>query len=348
MTAAINTRLPGIGSSRGPIRWYSPSRKASEPGGVCRRAVGRRFAGVADSDPPRWQLRLPRNSDQPIDVTIRFDLPPTAAPRALARLAVDIPDFSNVYLEQLIWSLELPETEVVLISPRGFSRLFEWRRDGLFWKRKPSNRYIESLRELDFIDAASIDASGSRSQYSYSQYGSATRIELYTIDRSLVVLVGAGVTLIIGFFFWTFPRMRSAATLLLIGFSICLAGLWASEPIQVFLQPAVFGAVMATIATAVDSRARRRSRRPGGESSIRVLPRPASAGASSPSVRRCCVPREAITEYRDDPANSPHGMVAGRADRRPCSAVPAIRPGNGMEPESGIVDPTDTCGCHGP
>lgn len=252
---------------------------------------------LAQSTPPRWQVKLPSRSQQPIDVIIRYDLPPAAVPRAWSRLVVDIPDFSNVYLEELIWSLELPDTEVVLASPRGFSKLFDWQREGLFWKRNVSPRYVDTLHKLGFDEAASHDRSLGRSRYSYNQYGSVTHIELLTIDRSLVVLVGAGVTLIVGFFFWTFPRLRNAATLLLLGFSICLAGLWFSEPIQVFLQPAIFGAVLATIATAIDNRARTRSSRPGGESSIRVIPRPVSAGRIEP-----------IRSTLMRPAGSDHGV----------------------------------------
>ena len=103
----------------------------------------------------------------------------------LSRLAVDLPDFANVYLEKLVWTLELPETETVLISPQGFSRLFEWRRDGLFWSRKPSDRLRDSLSELGFADTATAGHPGSR--YPYSQFGSAARIELYTIDRDRFV-----------------------------------------------------------------------------------------------------------------------------------------------------------------
>jgi hypothetical protein len=118
-----------------------------------------------------------------------------------------------------------------------------------------------------------------------------------TIDRSLVVLAGAGITLIVGFFFWTFPRLRNSATLLLLGFGICLAGLWLSDPIQVFLQPAIFGAVMATIATAIDNRARTRKHRPGGESSIRIIPRPVPTGRIEP-----------IRSTLMRPAGSDHGV----------------------------------------
>jgi hypothetical protein len=168
----------------------------------------------------------------------------------------------------------------------------------LFWKRRPSSRFLASVERLGFGQTLKTDPGSGRIVYAYSQIVGRPKIRLWTIDRSLVVLVGAGVTLIIGFLFWTFPRLRNVVTLLGLTFVLCLLGLWIAEPIQVFLQPALIGAALATAATAIDSRARKRFVRPSrSESSIRPTPRPLGAPANDPV-------RSTILR----PAGSDHGV----------------------------------------
>jgi hypothetical protein len=70
---------------------------------------------------------------------------------------------------------------------------------------------------------------------------------------------------------------------LLLAFLISLAGLWFPEAIQVLLQPALIGVVMAILATVVDGRThRRRYRTPARESSVQVAPRSQAPRVSDP------------------------------------------------------------------
>jgi hypothetical protein len=225
----------------------------------------------------QWVVPLSRSSGPgPMRLEIGYDLPMSGVSSALSKVTVGLPEFtSNVSLENLVWNLELPETQVVLSSPLGMSPLYSWRREGAFWVRRPLVRFREMVSGMGVEVPAGLVDDTRLPQYPYSQAGGASRLELWTIDRSLVVLFGAGVTLIVGFLFLTLPRLRNAVTFLTLAFAVCLAGVWLAEPMQVFLQPALVGVAMGTIATVIDSRARRwQARRQGQESSIRVIPRP--------------------------------------------------------------------------
>ncbi|MBX3443262.1 MAG: hypothetical protein KF774_12720 [Planctomyces sp.] len=225
----------------------------------------------------QWTVRLPRSSStDPVEVMIAYRVEAAGKLQSMARVGVDLPEFAgNVFVERAVWVCELPDTDLLLASPAGMTRLFDWRREGAFWTRRPSVRFRDEMVRAGFGEELADGAKMAGVRYVYSQTGPRSRLELWSIDRSLVVLFGAGVTLIVGFVFWSFPALRNVATLLVLGFLVCLAGLWIAEPIQVFLQPAAFGAVMATIATAIDSRARRRRLVMGAqESSFRLVPRP--------------------------------------------------------------------------
>jgi hypothetical protein len=117
----------------------------------------------------------------------------------------------------------------------------------------------------------------------FRQIGAPPALVIWTIDRSLVILMGAGVTLILGFAFWTVRSLQNVVVLLLLAFLVSLAGLWFPEAIQVLLQPALVGVVMAMVATAIDGRTRRRRYRPSlRESSIQQTPRSPAPRVNDP------------------------------------------------------------------
>lgn len=248
-----------------------------------------------------WVVRLPlAASGSAVLLEIEYDTQPARESGSLVRLTVDLPEFSSgVHVENLLWMLSLPENELVLASPAGMTRLFDWQREGIFWKRQPSPRLAAAVQELGFSRDLADAAAGRRMIYGYRQIGARPKVRLWAIDRSLVVLVGAGITLIIGFLFWSFPRLRNVVTLLSLTFVLCLLGLWLEEPIKIFLQPALIGAALATIATAIDGRARRRTMRPSrAESSIRPVPRPTTTGPVNDPIRSTIL----------RPAGSDHGV----------------------------------------
>ena len=54
------------------------------------------------------------------------------------------------------------------------------------------------------------------------------------------------------------PATRSVLTLLLLGFLLTLAGLWSMAPLQLLLQPGLFGLVLAVAAAVIDGYLKRK------------------------------------------------------------------------------------------
>jgi hypothetical protein len=212
---------------------------------------------------------------------IRYDVVPSAARGAIGRVRFEFPRFpAATFVDQLIWRLVLPETDVLFSSPPGMTHLFEWQRKGVFWRRSLSPEYSATLRNLGF-ELLPADEAGEG--YAFRQIGSPASLVVWTIDRSLVILIGAGVTLILGFAFWTVRSLQNVIVLLLLAFLVSLVGLWFPEAIQVLLQPALVGVAMAMVATAIDGRTRRRRyRAPVRESSIQQTPRSQSPRVNDP------------------------------------------------------------------
>ncbi len=241
-----------------------------------------RAAELGNDTGNQWLLRIPDASRQGLrrlEVAYEFVSPRSKGGRPSTIVAYPVfPE--EVYVEQVICRLILPESDVLTHSPEGATRLFEWKRNGFFWKRMLAPEYFQILTSNGFTEAN--DAAG-REGLGYRILGAPSRLVIQSIDRSLVILLGAGISLILGFFFWTVRRLRNVITFLVLGFTLCLIGIWQAEAIQVLLQPALFGAALAATATAVDGRSRRRRVRvPARESSIHPGSRPPIMKASDP------------------------------------------------------------------
>jgi hypothetical protein len=240
-------------------------------------------------------FELSRRADE-TDVSVQFDLPAREAPRAIGLRKAELPELESATVENMIWTVQLPETDVLFRSPGGMTSLDGWRRQGIFWQRHPGPRFVEAVKENGILssDAMRFAESG----YSFEQMGYPIEIRFWAIDRSLVLLIGAGFTLIGGFAFWCFPVLRNVLSFLLLGFGVCLAAVWYAEPIQVLFQPAAVGLLMATVATFVDSRRGRRAPRAlQPESSLRMAIR-----TPAPAIR------EPIRTTMFRPANSDSGV----------------------------------------
>lgn len=230
----------------------------------------------------QWIVRMPQMAGATSTrLQVSYDVVPSTPRGAVGRMKVTFPQFpAGTFVNQLVWRLTLAESDVLLNSPPGMTRLFEWQRRGVFWRRVLSPAYLSALRNASFVAPDSdlaIDA------YAFRQIGGPPSLVVWTIDRSLVILFGAGVTLVLGFAFWTIRSMQNVVVMLGLAFLISLAGLWFPEAIQVLIQPALIGAVMAMIATAVDGRTRRRRyRTPSRESSVQPAVRTQSPVANDP------------------------------------------------------------------
>ncbi len=164
------------------------------------------------------------------------------------------PDVSVV---RSIWELELPVGRHLFIGPGDLTPEHEWQRSGFLWARAPLSQYLVE-REQATIEARQLTTLSEPGQvYAFSSIGPIEAPRFQSMTRSLIVLLGAGLTLALGFLFWSLPVIRHMLSLLLLAFGVSLLSLWFLEPIQLLLQPALLGAVLALLASLVDLKSRR-------------------------------------------------------------------------------------------
>ncbi len=143
----------------------------------------------------------------------------------------------NVWINQSICELDLTRDDHLLQSPGAFRPEFSWRRRGRVWTRQPLQRYLDARSRyvtVDSFQGVDLRTFG----YAYSGTGPVERFSFTAMNRTLIVLVGAGLSLVLGFLFWRFPWTRNAQTFLIVAFLFSFLSLWLLEPIQVLLQPA--------------------------------------------------------------------------------------------------------------
>ena len=184
------------------------------------------------------------------------------------------PDVSVV---RSIWELELPVGRHLFIGPGDLTPEQVWQRKGLLWSRLPVGSYLAE-REQATVEVRQLTTlSESGEIYAFSSIGPITAPKFQSMTRSLILLLGAGLTLAMGFLFWSLPVTRNMLALLLIAFGVSVLSLWFLEPIQLLLQPAVLGAALAILASLIDLKSRRP---PLTAFPASVLPRPAQMNAS--------------------------------------------------------------------
>jgi hypothetical protein len=199
-------------------------------------------------------LDLPAERDQSVSGRLRLDytVPSSSVQDLAARATLNFPRFpSQVRVRETCWELLLPPGVQLARSPHGMVPQFSWQRRAAVWMRRSTPQYLERREEL-----TSLEPQGDA--YAFSAAGPIARVEFRAMSQSLIILIGAGVSLLLGFLFRRVPATRSLFSLLLLGFLLALAGVWYLELMQLLLQPALLGLLLAAVATTLDVAARRR------------------------------------------------------------------------------------------
>ena len=76
------------------------------------------------------------------------------------------------------------------------------------------------------------------------------------MSQPAIVLCGAGFALAIGFILLRIPATRHVLTFLSLGFVLAATALWQPEPVQLLVQPAIFGMLLAIVASVLENRTR--------------------------------------------------------------------------------------------
>lgn len=193
---------------------------------------------------------------------------------------LDIPYFAaGVWTNETTWEVVLPPGHHLFLSPPGTRPEFRWTRTGLIWRRLLTPAYQEYRQRWVSLDPQ-FAAENFEGCYAFQQLGPIRQFEVRSMNRSLILLTGAGTSLLLGFLMWRFPFTRNLFTLVCVAFAFAVASLWYLEPILLLLQPAALGLLLAVLATALE-----------------VLRRPPAAAAPI-SVQSASAPMRPSTEER--------------------------------------------------
>lgn len=210
-------------------------------------------------------------------LTFEFDVNQAGRFGSINDLSATAPSFADdVWIADTLWELILPVDQHLLVYPSNYTPAFSWQRQGFAWNRRPIGGSV-SLSDWLLVDAdpeltvelrnqllelrlAPLSGPAYGNSYHFSSFGHQRELRIQSMSQPAVILAGAGLALAFGLTLLRIPATRHVLTILVVGFGLSLAGLWHLEAVQLLLQPAVFGLVLAIAASVIESRVKRRQR----------------------------------------------------------------------------------------
>jgi hypothetical protein len=177
----------------------------------------------------------------------------------------------NVWVEKTVWRITLPDNYHLFSDPRGFTPRFEWKRGFLFWSRQPISTVEGSSQWISADQGpAARDEFSQGNSYQFSRFGPGDSLKFESMNRSLIVLFGAGIAWVIGILMVKLPIMRSVVAMLSAALVMAVLGLWYLVQVQVLLQSAILGLVLAGLLVWIE----RRMKRTQTDSAVLTISRP--------------------------------------------------------------------------
>jgi len=242
--------LPGQASAA-EFRWEQDDLLAKNRVHAAADVPGRHVIELSDQDQGTLTGRL----------TVRYRVPRSSKPGLVSAYASQFPQFGEkVFVNTSYWEIVLPAGEQLYSPPSGLVPQYAWERDTVLWSRRLTADY-RARRESMVSDARDLAARGN--VYAYSTIGALPQGEFGAMAQSLIVLIGAGFSLLLGFVFRRIPATRNLMSILVLAFLFALVGLWQLELMQLLLQPALLGLLLAAIAVAFDVARQDRTGLPG-------------------------------------------------------------------------------------
>lgn len=211
----------------------------------------------------RYTLRLPAAPSAQDTHLLSIDYAvPAARPLSwrLEHLAFESPQLPQCkWVAQVVWVVTLPVGQHLFRYPASASPLFDWRREGLCWRRRSiwGDAQLNQWLGVEGDPAPSAVAAAG-SVYCFGQFGPPQPLELQTMSVGLALGCGVGFSLIVGFLLIKFAAARSLLSLLLAGLAVVTASLYFLPQVELLLQPVAWGALLPLAAGAVGIWQRRR------------------------------------------------------------------------------------------
>jgi len=207
-----------------------------------------------------YQLSLPVDKDKTNSshiLTIDYVSTKHQRDSFFSPLIVAAAEFSdNLWVEKTIWKISLPNNEHLFTIPPGYTAQYHWENQGVFWSRQFSgqNKIPVSLRNApspknDFLGM---------NDYQFYKLGPVNTLEFRALSRSMIVFIGAGTSLLLGFILMSISPLRSVLVILIMMTAVSAVALWYAAPVEVLLQPAVFGLLLAIVAAFINGSSRKR------------------------------------------------------------------------------------------
>lgn len=213
-------------------------------------APGRVRAAV--DAPGQYVIELSDRDDAPLTgrLTVRFRAPRPNRTGLVTAYSALFPRFGDkVVIDDSYWEIVLPSDQHLSAPPARLVPQYDWERETAMWARRLTPAY-RALRQQLAQDER--DPAPRGNVYAYSAIGPLTQGQFGGMDRSLIVLIGAGFSLLLGFIFRSIPATRNLLSILVLGFLFALFGVWRLELMQLLLQPALLGLLLAAIAASFD------------------------------------------------------------------------------------------------
>lgn len=175
--------------------------------------------------------------------------------------AVSVPAFRfgpGLSATETLWQVTLPESQHLFTAPAGYTPRFHWTLTRGLWTRQPTAPFgdLSAWFGGGLSDVGREESVGHR--YVFSRLGPPQPLSFALISRSLVVLIGAGAAIVLGYLFVNglVPYRRIATAAL----AAAVLLLWALFPdqVQIFLQPAAFGLLLVSVAALAERLLRKR------------------------------------------------------------------------------------------
>lgn len=248
-----------ISGARGKLRFELPLQSEL----MNTRVRGQEARAVRISEEENaYEITLPTLLDSTTESAMLFEceysVSASQANSLFRRTQFQPPDLGSAAWREVVWELILPPDEYLLQSPAGLNPLYRWQRKGLLWSRVNSSD-AESLAEWVGVDPdknPSLDPVG-WNKYTMSRFGGIPAVESTTIRRHLILAIGAGSALAATVLLLNWPVMRHVLVAWGVGTLLAVLSIWYSEPLILFLQPAIIGFVLGLISSIVQMLRRR-------------------------------------------------------------------------------------------